>query len=243
MLKRLYEIVEKSNGKDKTSSIYDYFMMLTIIASIIPLCFSIQVPVLVFIDKITTSIFIIDYFLRFITADINKSERNIFSFIKYPFRPMAIIDLISILPSVTNLNHAFRMLKLFRLAKTFRVFKFFRYSENVKIILNVIRSKKDALITVGFLALAYIFLSALIVFQIEPSTFGSFFKAIYWATVSLTTVGYGDIYPVSDIGRLLSMASSFFGIAVVALPSGIIITGYQEELDQIKNSNVHDPKN
>lgn len=242
MLKRLYEIVEKSNGKDKTSSIYDYFMMLTIIASIIPLCFSIQVPVLVFIDKITTSIFIVDYLLRFITADINKSERNIFSFIKYPFRPMAIIDLISILPSVTNLNHAFRMLKLFRLAKTFRVFKFFRYSENVKIILNVIRSKKDALITVGFLAFAYIFLSALIVFQIEPSTFGSFFKAIYWATVSLTTVGYGDIYPVSDIGRLLSMVSSFFGIAVVALPSGIIITGYQEELDRIKNNNVHDPK-
>lgn len=242
MLKRLYEIVEKSNGNDKASSIYDYFMMLTIIVSIIPLCFSNQFLILLYVDKITTSIFIIDYLFRFITADINKSERNIVSFIKYPFRPMAIVDLLSILPSVTSLNHAFRMFKLFRLAKTFRVFKFFRYSENVQIILNVIRSKKDALITVGFLSLAYIFLSALIVFQIEPSTFGSFFKAIYWATVSLTTVGYGDIYPVSDIGRLLSMVSSFFGIAVVALPSGIIITGYQEELERIKNNNVHGPE-
>ena len=100
------------------------------------------------------------------------------------------------------------------------------------IIVNVLSKKKDALFTVGILALSYFFVTALIVFQVEPDTFDNFFQAIYWATVSLTTVGYGDIYPTSNIGRIISMISSFLGIAVVALPSGIIISGYQEELEK-----------
>ena len=80
----------------------------------------------------------------------------------------------------------------------------------------------------------YIIISALIVFNIEPDTFNNFFEAIYWATVSLTTVGYGDIYPITNIGKLVSMVSSVFGIAIVALPSGIITAGYMEELSKVK---------
>lgn len=236
MLKRIYQIIEKSDGEDSTSKAYDYFMMVTIVISIIPLCFIHQTKKLILIDQITAFIFIIDYVLRFITVDLNKPGRSFVNFIKYPFRPMAIIDLLSILPSLININYAFRVLKIFRLARTFRVFKFFRYSKNIQIIINVIRRKQQALITVGILALAYIFVSALIVFQVEPNTFGSLFKAIYWSTVSLTTVGYGDIYPTSDIGRIVSMVSSFLGIAVVALPSGILISGYQEEIEQQNNN-------
>ena len=71
-------------------------------------------------------------------------------------------------------------------------------------------------------------------FQVESSSFNSFFDAIYWAVVTLTTVGYGDIYPISDIGRFVSMLSSFMGIAIVALPTGIIIAGYMNELDNDK---------
>jgi voltage-gated potassium channel len=108
----------------------------------------------------------------------------------------------------------------------------------VHIIYNILIDKKDALLTVCALAFTYVFTSALIVFQVEPQTFGNLFKAIYWAMVSLTTVGYGDIYPVSDIGRIISMISSFLGIAVVALPSGIIISGYQEEIDKMNKSDL-----
>ncbi len=232
MLKRIYQIIEKADEGDTVSKIYDIFMMIMIIISILPLCFINQTRSLLLIDKISAYIFIVDYFLRFITVDCDKPKRNFISFLSYPFRPMALVDLLSILPSLTNLNHAFRVLKMFRLVRTFRVFKFFRYSENIRIITNVIKRKKQALVTVGLLSLAYIFVSALIVFQVEPETFGSLFKAVYWATVSLTTVGYGDLYPVSDIGRIISMISSFLGIAVVALPSGIIISGYQEELEE-----------
>lgn len=231
MRKRIFEIIEKAESGDKASKIYDSFIMVSIIASIIPLCFINQNPVLILLDKITVFIFIIDYFLRLLTADYSSDRHGVVSFIDYPFRPMAIIDLLAILPSVTSLSYAFKVFRVFRLFKTFRVFMFMRYSKNIQIIINVLSKKKDALVTVGLLALSYIFITALIVFQIEPDTFGNFFRAIYWATVSLTTVGYGDIYPISDIGRIISMISSFLGIAVVALPSGIIISGYQEEID------------
>lgn len=231
MRKRIFEIIEKAESDDTVSKIYDFFIMLSIIASIIPLCFIDQTPVLFLLDRITVLIFIIDYFLRLLTADYSSAKHGVISFITYPFRPMAIIDLLAILPSVTSLSYALKVFRVFRLFKTFRVFKFVRYSKNIQIIINVLSKKKDALVTVGLLALSYIFITALIVFQIEPDTFGNFFRAIYWATVSLTTVGYGDIYPISDIGRIISMISSFLGIAVVALPSGIIISGYQEEID------------
>jgi voltage-gated potassium channel len=80
------------------------------------------------------------------------------------------------------------------------------------------------------LAIAYIIISALIIFNIEPDSFGTFFDAVYWATVSLTTMGYGDIYPVTSIGRIVTMVSAIFGIAIVALPAGIITAGYMHEI-------------
>ena len=74
--------------------------------------------------------------------------------------------------------------------------------------------------------------SSMILFNVEPESFGTFFDAVYWATVSLTTVGYGDIYPVTAVGRAVTMVSSIFGIAVVALPAGIITAGYMSELNK-----------
>lgn len=231
MRKRIFEIIEKAEDNDKVSRLYDIFMMVAIVASIIPLCFARRRPVFVLIDQITVIIFIADYILRLITADYLTRRSGIVPFLTYPFRPMAMIDLLSILPSLTKLNYAFRVFRVLRLFRSLRIFKFFRYSKNITIIINVLSKKKDALLTVGMLAVSYIFVTALIVFQVEPITFGSFFKALYWATVSLTTVGYGDIYPISDIGRVISMISSFLGIAVIALPSGIIISGFQEEIE------------
>jgi len=81
----------------------------------------------------------------------------------------------------------------------------------------------------------YIIVSALIIFNIEGDSFATFFDAIYWATVSLTTVGYGDIYPVTTAGRIITMISSIFGIAIVALPAGILTAGYMDALNKEKN--------
>lgn len=115
-----------------------------------------------------------------------------------------------------------------------RLFKIIRHSKNITIILNVLKKQKDSLVIVGIFSLGYIFLSALIIFNVEPNTFSSFFDAIYWATISLTTVGYGDIFAVSTIGKIITMFSSLIGVAIVALPAGIITAGYMEEIQNHK---------
>ena len=236
MRKRIYEIIEVAEGEDKSSQIYDIFMIISIVLSIVPLAFKESNVCFLAIDKITVCIFIIDYLLRIITAD-KKLNEGIVSFVKYPFTPMAIIDLISILPSVMYINSSLKLLRLFRLFRAFRVFrvfKAFRYSKNIRIIINVFKKQRDALTIVGVLAIGYIFTTALVIFNVEPETFDSFFDALYWATVSLTTMGYGDIYAVTNIGQLITMISAVFGIAIVALPAGIITAGYMEEINNKK---------
>ena len=213
------------------SNAYGMFMMACIIASIVPLAFHDQIAAFVVIDIASAVIFTFDYVSRWITADMDDAREM--PFMRYPFRPLAVIDLVSILPSVTALSSGFRLLKIFRLLRTLRVlraFKMARYSKNIQIITAVFRKQRDALMTVLTLAIAYIVISALIVFNVEPDTFNDFFDAVYWATVSLTTMGYGDIYPVTAAGRFITMLSSLFGIAIVALPAGIVTAGYMEEL-------------
>lgn len=228
MRQKIFDIIDSNN--DLLSKIYDRIMLCCIILSIVPLCFKNQYPAFSVIDKITVTVFIIDYLLRFITADFYYKKHNALSFLRYPFGFFAIMDIFSILPSITLLNSSFKLLRLFRLNKAFKALKLLRYSKSVRLIVNVIKKEKHALLTVCVLAFGYIFLSALIIFQVEPESFNSFFDAIYWAVITLTTVGYGDLYPVSDLGRIFGMISSFMGIAIVALPTGIITAGYMSEL-------------
>ena len=237
MRKRIYEIIEKAEDEDKLSHVYDISMILIIILSLVPLLFKQETTALKIIDKATVSIFIVDYLLRWITADYRFDKKGLFSFIRYPFSFMAIIDLISILPSLSIINSGFKVLRVLRMIRALRVvrvFKAVRYSKNFEIIGNVLRSSKNSLIAVCALAIGYIIISALVIFNVEPDSFDTFFDAVYWATVSLTTVGYGDIYPVSTVGRIITMISSLFGIAVVALPAGIITAGYMKELEKDK---------
>ena len=173
-----------------------------------------------------------DYILRWITADYRFEDNSKMAFLKYPFSFYAIVDLLSILPSLTVLNSGFKLLRLFRLNRAFKALKLLRYSRSFNLILSVVKRERKALIAVLVLAGGYILLSALIMFQVEPDSFETFFDAIYWAVVTLTTVGYGDIYPTSDMGRVVSMISSFMGIAIVALPTGIITAGYMEKLNE-----------
>ena len=235
MIKRIYEIIEIAVADDRASQYYDLFMMIVIIASIIPLAFKEQNLIFQIVDKIAVSVFIIDYAMRFLTADYKLPKLKGYAFLVYPITPLAIIDILSILPSINVIGSGYRLLRLFRLLRTFRVFRAFkllRYSKNISIILNVLKKERKALACVGSFALGYIVISALVVFNVEPDSFPTFFEAIYWATVSLTTVGYGDIYPITTIGRVVTMISSLLGIAIVALPAGIITAGYMGEVSR-----------
>jgi voltage-gated potassium channel len=157
---------------------------------------------------------------------------------------MAIIDLLSILPGLNLISPSFKLLRLTRLLKIIRLLKVFRYSDKITMFLKVLQKERQVLLSVLMLALFYIFITALVMFNAEPhinpetgeETFHSFFDALYWATVTLTTVGYGDLCPVTDIGRIVSMLSSLFGVAIIALPSGVITASYLEELREYRKS-------
>ena len=237
MRKKLYEIVEVSDGTGIISTVYDYIMMAAIFLSLVPLAFKSTNLIFSVIDKVTVALFIVDYILRVATADL-KLQRGTVSFVLYPITPMAIIDLLTILPSFSALSSGFKVLRVLRLLRTFRVFRAFklvRYSKSITIISNVIRAQRAPLLAVCTLAIAYVLISALVIFNVEPDTFETFFDAVYWACVSLTTMGYGDIYPVTTAGRIVTMLSSFVGIAIVALPAGIITAGYMDEINKRKD--------
>lgn len=234
---RIYEIIEVDREDDKWSSVYDVFMLIVIALSIIPMALKNPAEYWVYIDRFCVAVFIIDYLLRFWTADLKFPESK-HPYRDYPFSFLAVVDFLSILPSLTRLTNALkafrlvRILKLMRLFQALRVFKAFRYSKNFDLILRVIKRMKGSLLTVTLLTITYIFTSALIVFNVEPDTFKDFFEALYWATISLATIGYGDITPVTGIGRFVAMISSILGLAIIALPSGILTAGFLEELDK-----------
>ena len=235
--KQIFDIIEPAKSS-VWSNIYDVFMIILILCSIIPLAFRTNRPLFDILDKVAVSFFILDYLLRWLTADYALPDYKKWkAFLVYPFTGFAIIDLLSILPSFNIGSKALKVFRVARLMKILRVFKFIRYSKNVQLLLKVLRKEKNILLTVLMLAIAYIFTTALIMFNIEESSmFADFFDALYWATTTLTTVGYGDIYPSSDVGRLISMISSLLGVAIIALPSGVITASYLEELRENKKT-------
>lgn len=237
MRKNIFEMIEPSNRDGLLGRSYDFIMIAAIIASVVPLAFKTSYLAFEIIEYVCVGIFAIDYVLRLICADYILKKGKA-SFFLYPISPMALIDIIAILPSVSLLNEGFKLLKIFRLLrsfKVFRAFKFFRYSKTFDVVFNVFKKQKNILITVMSMAVAYIFVSALIMYNVEPDTFNSFFDAIYWSTISLTSVGYGDIVPVTAMGKVITMLSSVLGIAIIALPSGVITAGYLAEITKLEN--------
>ncbi|QGS10001.1 ion transporter [Schaalia odontolytica] len=246
MRKRLYSLLDGDGGAAMWCG---RVMTVLIIASLLPLCFKESSPVLETIEYACVLVFIADYLARWATADL-KLGKGALSFLIYPFTPMAVIDLLSILPVFNALNDALRTLRVLRLFRALRTFKLIRYSKSASVIAAVFEKEREALLAVLGLAIGYILVSALAIFNVEPETFNTFFDAVYWAVVSLTTVGYGDLYPTSDVGRAIAMISSLMamarptsdvgraiamisslmGVAVVALPSGIITAGMLDEL-------------
>lgn len=172
------------------------------------------------------------------TADLRRTYAHRWAaFLLYPITPMGIVDLLSILPGVNLLPNGYKIFRVSRLLKIVRVFKFFRYSEQFQLLFRVLRNERKVLlsvlmIAVFYIAVFYIVVTALIMFNAGQgsSHFDSYFDALYWATTTLTTVGYGDIYPANDLGRVISMLSALFGVAIIALPSGIITASYLDEL-------------
>lgn len=226
MRKRMYEIIEKAHGNDRISHIYDWYIMGIALISVVPLMVHEINPALRTLETITVYLLFLDYIMRWMTYDYHIKKHSVWAFIRYPLTPIAIMDLLAILPSINLLPQGFMILRLLRLTKILQ------YSTSFTYIMNVFKKEGKTLFSVLMIAIFYIFVSALVMFVHESAeTFPTFFDALYWATTALTTVGYGDVYPHTQLGKLISMISSLFGVAIIAMPAGIVTGGFLEELN------------
>lgn len=236
MRERLYEIIDAQDDSSSFSRIYNVLNIVMIVISIIPLMFYEDTELFIYMDRVAVLFFIIEYILRFATADFKLQHRGtIQAFLMYPFTPFAVIDLLSILPSLTFFSSSWRLLRLLRLTRSlrvFRTFKLFRYSKSMVLLKRTVKKQKDSLVLVFALSIAYIVISSLLVFNAEGGTFPTYFAALEWSVSSLTTVSHGGYHPTTVIGRIIAMVSYLVGALVIALPTSILTAGYSEELNK-----------
>ena len=233
--KRVYEVIEVSGIGDASSRAYDVMITTAVIIGLLPMTMKSESTYTRVIELFTSLLFFIDYCSRVYTADYKMGYKSVKAYIAYILTPLAILDLLSIIPVISLFLPGLGMIKLLKLFRFFRVFKLVRYSKAMIIISNVLRKVRTQLFAVLILIIVYIFVSAMLIFQLEPDLFNNFFDALYWATISITTIGYGDISPVTSLGRMITMISALVGMAVIALPTGIITAAYMNEINRKKS--------
>lgn len=191
------------------------------------------------LELISVVVFSIEYLLRIIfSATIYGRKKGISSSLKYIFSLEGIIDFLAIIPFylpmfITLDARTLRILRLFRL---FRIFKLNYYHEALLTLNNVIKSKARILSMTIFTVLIFLVLTSAMMFELEndvqPDKFPNIVQTVWWAIATLTTVGYGDVYPVTNAGKILASITALLGIGLVAIPTGIISAGFVEELQK-----------
>lgn len=245
---RIFEIVEKANN-DKASKVFDISIITLILINVVlAIVDTFNVPSKVSkyfncIEIFSVIIFTIEYICRLYTADLLYPNLSPFrARIKYIFSFMAIIDLLAILPFYLPfiIPIDLRVLRMIRIVRLLRIFKINRYTSALSTIGNVFKQKKSQLLSSIFVVLLLMIIASVLMYNIEseaqPEAFGNAFEALWWAVATLTTVGYGDIFPITTLGKILSAIIALLGIGLVAVPSGIISAGFIESIDKDKDN-------
>ena len=218
----LKQIIEKNDTK--AGIIFDYTIQILIVISLINFSWE-TVPnlsdktydILKIIQVITVIIFTIEYILRIIVAD---------SKLKYIFSFFGIIDLLAILPFYISSGIDLRSLRAFRFLRLFRILKMVRYSKAIQRFHMAFIIAKEELVLFFSVTVMLIFLSGVGIYYFEndaqPDVFTSVFQSLWWAIATLTTVGYGDIYPITTGGKIFTTLILFIGLGIVAVPAGLI---------------------
>ena len=243
---RIFDIISKAEEGDRASKVFDtgiiVLIALSIIAIILQSFESLATKydaVFHWFEVITVAVFSVEYILRIWTADLlypnEKHPRH-----KYIFSFMALIDLLAILPFYLPFISAdmrfLRMIRLFRLFRLLRVFKLGRYFDALQIIIRVIKESASQLIISVVLCMFVMLFSAIVMYTVEnpvqPDQFPNVIASLWWAICTLTTVGYGDVYPVTVVGRFFAAVISLVGIGIIAIPTGIIAAGFSSVIDK-----------
>ena len=247
--KRVFNILQMGYLKDFWSKAFDVFISVIIILNLFVTLFSTfeeSIPyanILYRIEFATIIIFTIEYILRLWTSDYLYPYKTrldaAFSFI---FSFFGIVDLLTILPfylptSFSSGIVAFRMLRVVRI---FHLFKINTYYDSFSVITNVLKEKKNQILSSVFLVLILMVASSMCMYSLEheaqPEQFKNAFSGIWWSVSTLLTVGYGDIYPITPLGKLMAIVISFLGVGMVAIPTGIISAGFVEQYTKIKTA-------
>jgi voltage-gated potassium channel len=190
------------------------------------------------LEMISVGVFTIEYLLRLWSCTVDgRYQRLLLGRLSFALSPMALVDLFSILPSYFQAS-GFIAARALRLVRIFRVFKLGRYSVAIRSLNRAIASKRAELaVTVFVIGIVLVLVSTLMYYvenDAQPDKFSSIPATMWWGIVTLTTVGYGDISPVTPLGKLLGGVVSIFGIGIVALPAGILGSAFIQELSSRK---------
>ncbi len=188
-------------------------------------------------EVFSVTVFSIEYLLRLWVADADpKYQGPIKGRLRYVLSPMALIDLLAILPFYLPLALTLdlRVLRLLRLFRLFRLFKMTRYVQSLRTFHRVFAAKKEELLITASMIFILLVLASSAMYAAEndtqPDKFGSIPETLWWGVVTLTTIGYGDVYPVTPVGKVIGGVFAVLGIGLFALPAGILASGFSEEL-------------
>ncbi|HET6517401.1 MAG TPA: ion transporter [Nitrosopumilaceae archaeon] len=239
---RAYEILEGTTT-DKASRIFQIFIVSLISANVVMVILETEEAITnpygyLFnpFEIFSVIIFTIEYGARIIVCTLNpKYSNKKFARLRFVVSPMMLVDLAAILPFFLPFVVAdIRFVRIIRLFRLFRLFKLARYSESMKTLGDVFRSKAGDLAVAFFvLFIVWIFASSLMYFaehDAQPEDFGSIPSSMWWGIITLTTIGYGDTYPVTPAGKIIGTGVAVLGIAVYAIPAGIMASAFTEEL-------------
>lgn len=245
----IYNVIRDDDTNNIVGNIFDGIIIsliminvVTVIADTFALPSYVQ-EIFSCIELVSVIIFTIEYCLRLWTSDlIYKNCSFVKSRIKYIFSFMALIDLLSILPFYIPfiIPIDLRILRMLRIVRLFRVFKINRYTHALTTIGNVFKRKKTQLLSSIIMVFILMVVASVIMYNVEneaqPEMFSNAFDALWWAVATLTTVGYGDIYPITILGKMLSGIIAILGIGLVAIPTGIISAGFVEQTNEEKDT-------
>lgn len=247
--KRIFDIIQIGYAGDVASRTFDIAITAAIIINLFIAIFDTfeqsipYQPVLDVIEWITVIGFTIEYILRVWTAEyLYPNKRTDIARIKYIFSGSGIVDILSFLPNYLPVFFpagavAFRMFRVIRILRIFRVNS---YYDALNVITEVIRRKRDQILSSVFIIVMLIIASSLCMYSLEheaqPEVFKNAFSGIWWSVSTLLTVGYGDIYPVTVLGKMFSIIITFLGVGMVAIPTGILSAGFVEQYSLIKKS-------
>ncbi len=253
--KKLYELLETSSGS-LSSRIIDTFLVALIIANVVAVTLHTVYSLALkhdssfrLFETFSVVIFSIEYILRMWICVQNESYRHpVAGRLKYFFSPFAIIDLIAVAPFYLPMLIPVDLLfvRALRLMRLLRLLKIGRYSESIRTMAGVLKAKKEEItIAVSMSAILLLIASGLMYFienGAQPDLFSSIPAAMWWGVTTMTTVGYGDIYPVTPAGKALGGIIAILGIGLFILPAGIIASGYTEQIQKKKAEPIVCPR-